>query len=591
MLCTAVAAAALSFAAHAAGVLDRLEADSVDLRFELRGSRPAEDVVVVGIDDTTFDELELQFPFRRSLHARVLDQLRAAGARQIAYDVQFSEPTEPKEDDALITAVDRAKHVVLSTTEVDDRGRSRIFGGEGVLRQIGARAGNTRVTEDSDGVIRRFQPAVEGLDSFPVAAVEVATDRPVAAAGAFPGGDAYIDFLGPPGTVPTLSFSRVLRGRFDPAKVRGKFVVVGATAPNLQDVHDSATSGSEVMAGPEVLANAISSLLRGNPLRSVPGWLDALLVLLLAAATPLAALRLSPQRAALLALCLLASFLGASLLAFEYGRVLSVVPPALALALGSAGSLRLRLAWEMRERRRTRDMFGRFVPATVVKELLEMPGAGRRLPGTRLDATVMFTDLRGFTGFAEGTQAEVVLDVLNRYLGEMSEAILAHDGTVVSYMGDGIMAVFGSPVERPDHADAALAAAREMLEVRMPRVNAWLAERGLAQFHMGIGLNSGTVMSGTVGSEQRLEYAAIGDTTNVAARLEAMTKESNGGLLLAESTRSRIGSDVSDLLPRGELEVRGRSEPLTVWTLPIGGDGRPRQAADAHEEAPARAAR
>jgi adenylate cyclase len=149
----------------------------------------------------------------------------------------------------------------------------------------------------------------------------------------------------------------------------------------------------------------------------------------------------------------------------------------------------------------------------------------------------------------------------------MSEAILDHGGTVVSYMGDGIMAVFGSPLTRDDHAQIGFDAAREMLEVRMPRFNAWLREQDLHEFRMGIGVNSGPVMSGTVGSERRLEYAAIGDTTNVAARLEAATKEIGGGLLLADSTRALLLRDADRLERHGELELRGRSEGIVVWTL------------------------
>jgi adenylate cyclase len=162
----------------------------------------------------------------------------------------------------------------------------------------------------------------------------------------------------------------------------------------------------------------------------------------------------------------------------------------------------------------------------------------------------------------------MVVEVVNRYLSEMTEAILAHGGTLVSFMGDGIMALFGAPIEQPDHASRAVAAAREMLSERLPRFNAWLGERGLGQdFRMGIGLNSGPVMSGNVGSEQRLEYTALGDTTNTAARLEGMTKGTDHQLYFAESTYSRLGDPPADATFVGELEVRGRQSALRVWTL------------------------
>ena len=161
------------------------------------------------------------------------------------------------------------------------------------------------------------------------------------------------------------------------------------------------------------------------------------------------------------------------------------------------------------EREQARDAFARFVPEAVVDQVLANAD-GVRLGGVRSEATVMFSDLRGFTSFSETLEPERVIESLNRYLTEMSEAILNHGGTLVAYMGDGIMAVFGAPLKQDDHADRALEAAREMLD-RMEGFNAWLREQDLIDgFKMGIGLNSGPVMSGNVGSERRLEYTALG---------------------------------------------------------------------------------
>ena len=158
--------------------------------------------------------------------------------------------------------------------------------------------------------------------------------------------------------------------------------------------------------------------------------------------------------------------------------------------------------------------------------------------------------------------------MLNRYLAEMSEAILDHGGTLVAYMGDGIMAVFGAPLEQPDHADRAVAAAREMLGPRLNRVNEQMRSTSLGwAFQMGLGLNSGEVMSGNVGSQRRMEYTAIGDTTNTAARLEAMTKETQYEAFIADSTRSRLTSQPPDLYYVGEFDVRGRQEKIKLWSL------------------------
>jgi adenylate cyclase len=220
------------------------------------------------------------------------------------------------------------------------------------------------------------------------------------------------------------------------------------------------------------------------------------------------------------------------------------------------------------EREHVRDLFSRFVPEPVVDEVLRRTDEDLRLRGVRVDGTVMFSDLRAFTPFAEAMPADEVIEVLNDYLSEMSDAILDHGGTLVAYMGDGVMAVFGAPIEAQDHADHALAAAREMLRERLPRFNSWLSENGFADsFRMGIGLNSGPLMSGTVGSLRRLEYAAIGDTTNTASRLEKMTKSIPHSILIAESTRQRLRHVPDDLAFVDELEVPGKQSRIKLWTL------------------------
>jgi adenylate cyclase len=205
----------------------------------------------------------------------------------------------------------------------------------------------------------------------------------------------------------------------------------------------------------------------------------------------------------------------------------------------------------------------------VVDDVLARADEGLRLSGVQRDGTVMFSDLRGFTSFAESLPPERVIDVLNEYLGGMSDTILNHGGTLVAYMGDGIMAVFGAPIEQDDHADRAVAAAREMLWEKLPAFNDWIRSEGLGDgFRIGIGLNSGHVMSGNVGSERRMEYTAVGDTTNTASRIEAMTKGTPHQLFVADATRSRLRVSAPDLVYVDEFEVRGRAAKIKLWSLP-----------------------
>jgi adenylate cyclase len=234
-----------------------------------------------------------------------------------------------------------------------------------------------------------------------------------------------------------------------------------------------------------------------------------------------------------------------------------------------AGGMNKRLIHEL-EQSRLRDTFARFLPESMVDQVVVSGDSDIRLGGVRLIGTALFTDLRGFTTFAERRPPDEVIEVLNRYLGEMSDAVLDHGGTLVAYMGDGLMAVFGAPVESDDHADRALRAAREMLRERLPRFNEWLYSSGdRKRFAMGVGVCSGPMMSGNVGSERRLEYAAIGDTVNTASRLESLTKDFPYQLLIADSTRQLLTQDIEGLLFVDEITLRGKTRPTQLFTLAV----------------------
>jgi len=569
ILLVVLGAAAIGVLAYATHLMRALEQQSVDARFSVRGTQEQpREFALVEVDDRTFSELGVQWPYPRSEHAEVIDRLRQAGAKAIAVDIQFTEPTTPKEDNALVEAVARAGGVILSTTETD-RGESRIFGGEEVVNEIGARAANTVVKPDSGGVIRKMHYEIDGLVSFGVAVAEAAGAEKIDPADMEGDGEAWIDYRGPPKTFAHYSYSRVLAGKVPASAFRGKTVIVGASVPSLQDVHPTSTSGDELMPGPEIQANAAWTALHGFPLASSGLAVDLLVILLLAAVPAAVTVRLSPLPAVLLAVALALLYTVAVQVAFDSGTVLPFVYPLLGLVVSALGALAVNYVLDAFERQRVHDTFARFVPAAVVSDVLARTDDDLRLGGERRETTILFSDLRGFTSYSEQLAPEAVIEVLNRYLGEMSDAIMDHGGTLVAYMGDGIMALFGAPLEQPDHADRAVAAAREMLEVRLPRFNEWMEGAGMGRgFDMGIGLNTGVVMTGQVGSERRVEYTAIGDTTNTASRLEGMTKGSGHQAFIADSTRAALQREVPDLELVGEFEVRGRTQPITVWTLP-----------------------
>ena len=563
----ALATTGVVLASWAFDVLRSTELQTVDARFAVRGEHAAPDVVVVGIDAKTFQTVR-RFPFRRTLHARVIDRIRRAGARAIAYDVQFTEPSgDDGADDALVEAAGRARRIVFSTTEVGDGGSSNVFGGDDVLRAIGARAGSGNLPNDPGGVIRRFAYDDLGLRAFAVVAAELQRGEPIAR-GEFAGdGTAWIDYPGPPRTIRTVSFGDVLAGRVPAATLRDKVVVVGATAPVLKDVFTTSTASDDLMAGPEIQAAAIQTALDGFPLRSAPGWLDGLLIALLGSVGALATARLGPARGALLGLAIAVVLVGAAQLAFGAGLIVALLYPLAALALGVVGALGVAAAVHGFERERVRDLFSRFVPEAVVDDVLARVDDELRLGGERRIVTVLFSDIRGFTSYSEDRTPEEVIEVLNRYLTVMSNVILDHGGTLIAYMGDGIMAAFGAPTEQVDHADRALAAAEQMAGPALEEVNAWLRARGGEDFRIGIGLNAGPVMAGNVGSERRMEYTTIGDTTNTASRLESMTKGTGHTIFLAGSVRQMLTRERSDMVRVDEMQVRGKDEPVVVWSV------------------------
>ncbi|HEX2413076.1 MAG TPA: adenylate/guanylate cyclase domain-containing protein [Solirubrobacteraceae bacterium] len=567
LICTGLSVAVGALLLDGTDALQRLELTTVNERFDMRGPEPPpSNMVVVAVDDKTFSSPpQPQWPFDRRLHARVIRQLTRAGARVIAYDIQFTEPSDdPDADDALIEAVRASPRVVLATTEVGEGGTTSIFGGGVGLRYSRATPAYSNVALDEDDRVRRLIfESPEGLASFPIASARLARGHPVET----PGEDsAWVDFAGPPPSIERLSFTDVMKGRFAPQAVRGKVIVVGATAPSLQDLHGTSTTKGGLMPGPEVHANAIATALANFPLRSSAWWLNALLVVLLAVAAPFAALRLRMAWAITIGIAAIVALLVGAQLAFEGGTIVTVVYPLVAGLAALAATAAIHGITVAFERANTREAFARFVPEAVVDEVLRNAD-GARLGGVQREGTVMFSDLRGFTSFSETLAPATVIDALNRYLTEMSEAILDHGGTLVAYMGDGIMAVFGAPLQQDDHADRALAAARDML-TRLERFNAWLREAGLHDgFKMGIGLNTGPVMSGHVGSERRLEYTALGDTTNTAARLEGMTKGTPYQLYVADSTRSALRTPAPDVVEVGEFEVRGRKATIKLWSL------------------------
>jgi serine/threonine protein kinase len=298
----------------------------------------------------------------------VLENLHAAGARLVVYDISFDRPTTEGADQALFEAARRSAPVVFGTSLISPSGETQVLGGNANLTSAGDQAAAADLLPDPDGVLRHTLAEVNGLPTIAAAVTRRLTGHSPNRSQMHGG---WIDFRGPPGTVRDLSFVGVLRNNFNHATVRGKVVVIGATAPVLQDLHS--TAAGSPMSGPEVQANAIYTALGNFPLRSPSGVITALLIVTLALLVPLAGMRVGTLGACLAGLGVLCLWSVATQLAFDSGAVLDYSDPLAALLLGMGGAVMLGMWADGRERRRLRNLFAADAGG-VVEQILHRPG-------------------------------------------------------------------------------------------------------------------------------------------------------------------------------------------------------------------------
>jgi adenylate cyclase len=387
-----------------------------------------------------------------------------------------------------------------------------------------------------------------------------------------------IPYIGPPGSFPRVSLRRLLAtdAEQDPviAALRGKVILIGTTASSLNDDHFTPyatrifSGRGALMSGVEVHANVLESLLSGERLQPMSeGWRIATLLLLggLAAATFVA---LPAWLGVLLWLSVAGLLAGFGYLAFRWGVLAPVSIYAAATALVLLFVLGWRLSGEERERARLRQMFGRYVSSPVVEALLQ-PGNRPELGGKSQVMTVLFADIRNFTILSERLSAREVVEMLNTYLARACAVLLAEGGSIDKFIGDAIMVEFGSPLALPDHALRAARAAVALSAV-VDDFAVWMRHRfpehDLPEFAVGIGLHSGEAVIGNIGTPIRMEFTAIGDTVNLASRIEGMTKVLGCAILASEATVAYAGGAI--VCGRNdEVPVKGRAAAVRVFEV------------------------
>ena len=577
---------------------------------------PRTPIVLIALDQGSLDwgarENGLSWPWPREAYVPILDFCRRAGARAVAFDLLFSEPSSygVADDQALATALSSVPSVVavalsrqdppagwpagLKPPAVTGRNLStvvpRYASGAFPLRELGNAGrftGNVSSRPDEDGIYRRLS-LLDRLGAQPVPALPLALllaaepSLPVTvgpeslnvgrhAAPTDAGGAAILRFHGGAGTFPTLSAAAVIQSELrlrdggapgiDPAGLRGAYVIFGLTAPGLFDLRATPLDG--VFPGMEIHATALDNLLSGGFLRDVPRGLTVILTIVAAMAVG-AVLRTATRIRPILVIGAIALPLPmlAGFAAYQGGWWLPVLPPTVALAATFIALLLINYATEGKQRRYIRQAFNQYLHPAVIEQLLQHPGS-LRLGGERREITVFFSDLQGFSTFSEQLEPEALTALLNEYLTAMTDIILDRGGTVDKYVGDAIVAFWNAPLDQPDHAVRAVEAALAC-QARLAALRPLLRERSGYSLHMRIGINTGPAVVGNMGSQRRFDYTALGDTVNLASRLEGVNKEFGSEILLAGATVRQLDGRPA-VREVARVGVVGKSEPVTIF--------------------------
>lgn len=611
-------------------IVQTLELKTQDLRFRLLGDQgvASRDIVLVAIDDAslkTLDPMVGRWPWPRDVHAVLLEYLGRAETRLVVFDLLFTERDSqyPQGDETFGAATAAAGNVLhalylgnqdtgptqlerLERFSIPYQGSFDAFADAQLpippIADPSRGLGHVTTTLDADGPWRRYlllagheerlvpslalsaALAVEeqGLESLSIADHQIRLPNQVFALD--PDWRLPIWFNGGPDTYEKYSYGRLFYSEMqiregqqpglDPEVFRDKIVIVGISAAGLHDLFTTPYSGATgetgrglgKMHGFEIHATVLDNLLEGRTLRQSPAWLVILATAAMAALMVWLTLFTSLRTASIVGALLPLAWLTKVHLAFSQQWQLPVVPVLLAWASALALGFTYQYWVESAEKRKVKRIFSRYVSPDVYAELLDNPNAAD-LGGSRRDMTVLFSDLRGFTTFSEGRSPEEVIEQLNEYFAAMVEVVFAHRGTVDKFVGDMIMALFGAPLEDPHHADNAVRCARTM-QARLVELNSNWKQGGRPELASGIGINSGEMVAGNLGSEKIQSYTVIGDNVNLGARIESLCKEFDAEILISEYTVGQLSSD-SGSKELGEVTVKGKTQPVRIFQIPL----------------------
>jgi adenylate cyclase len=655
-----------------------IEQSTLDLRFELRGSRPHDPrIVIVGIDEKTLQKIG-SFPLPRNSYALLVNRLSAGGARVVALDATFPTLETNSAEDALqklksemgtsvssallkkIEALEKASdqdasfavalknagnvvlgHVFLDPTRAQtgdpelaeayfnivwaknfpqvlkvkskdgrdfDLGKSWIDAGGTVaagveanitkLAEAAASYGFININPDPDGTLRRalLIERYRDQDFFPSLALQVVReyekipDQDIAAYIASNGleriqfgrhgirqarnGTALINYTGPYNTYQHYSMWDVMSGTVPPETFRDKIVLVGGTALAIGDMRNTPFAAQDAAyMGVEVHANIIDNVLhseergRGFLTRGYnEEVIDIGFILLFGLVFGFLFGPIDPFYSTISVLATLGAFAWFVYFMFAaQGRWLSFVIPAGTLVVNYAAITSFRMFFEEREKRKIRKTFSQYLSPDVIGLIEKDPQKYIRPGGESKELSVMFSDIRGFTTISEGLTPDELVNLLNEYLGQMTDIVFANQGTLDKYIGDAIMAFWGSPYPQADHAIRGCNCALQMVR-SLEKLNSKWQTEGRPPIAIGIGLNTGQLNVGNMGSAKRLSWTVMGDNVNLASRLEGINKEYHTQIVISEATYKQVGARFV-CRELDKIRVKGKKLPVNIYEL------------------------
>lgn len=546
-------------------------------------------VLIVSIDPESFARLEQPWPWPRSIHGRLIQSLRSHGARAVILDILFCDPSSPAEDQALEDAIRRSGGVVLAADIESDQSpqfaRETLIAPLERFQEAGARYGVSSIPVDVDNVVRRIFWGSEPTPSLELAALELLGMRRLkdyrklirfSAGAAAPSAISYYQALDPerhlaPGF---LENKIVIVGKHTPPGDAGGTVAGRDNRLHLQPpgpvrgVDMFATPlyilDNRLTAGVAIHAAMLGTLLRDDFLQPLGARGTVLLLLFLSLVLSLLNQHWNPLRSVVLLTLALGVYLSGSVWVFgQRGVFLPFLSPLAVVFINYAAAGALSYIGVERKRRYLRKALALYVSPQVAARIVDHPER-LKLGGERVEATILFSDLAGFTTMSENHEPEEVVSILNQCATLITKVVFTHQGTLDKFIGDGVMAVWGSPV--PD-ADQALHACRAALEMQRC-IEAHAAAVHLADYRlaMRIGINSGPVLAGNMGSEDRFEFTVLGDHVNTASRLEGLNKTYGTKIIISEITREKIKGRLT-VRSLDMVRVRGKKTVSRIYEL------------------------